>query len=34
MMTYAIASVADEPLLCIGGAFAKTDLELVLTAAD
>lgn len=33
-MTYAIASVADEPLLCIGGDFAKTDLELVLTAAD
>jgi len=27
--TYAIASVADEPLLCVGDDFAQTDLLLV-----
>ncbi len=29
-MTYATASVADEPLLCVGDDFAETDLALVL----
>jgi len=29
-MTYAVAKLADEPLLCVGDDFAKTDLELVL----
>ena len=29
-MTYATARLADHPLLCVGGDFAKTDLELVL----
>lgn len=28
-MTYAIAKVAGEPLLCVGDDFAQTDLELV-----
>lgn len=28
-MTYATAKVAQKPLLCIGGDFAGTDLELV-----
>jgi ribonuclease VapC len=28
-MTYATASVADEPLLCTGADFPQTDLELV-----
>lgn len=28
-MTYATARVAGEPLLCLGGDFAQTDLELV-----
>jgi len=27
-MAYAVARLADEPLLCTGGDFAKTDLEL------
>ncbi len=27
--TYAVASVADEPLLCLGDDFAQTDLHLV-----
>lgn len=31
-MTYAIAKLADEPLLCVGDDFAQTDLELVLPA--
>jgi ribonuclease VapC len=26
-MAYAVARLADEPLLCTGGDFAKTDLE-------
>jgi uncharacterized protein with PIN domain len=29
-MTYATARLADEPLLCLGGDFAKTDLVLAL----
>lgn len=28
-LTYAMAYVADEPLLCVGNNFAQTDLELV-----
>lgn len=28
-LTYAIARVADEPLLCVGEDFVKTDLSLV-----
>jgi ribonuclease VapC len=28
-LTYAVARLADEPLLCVGEDFAKTDLELV-----
>ena len=28
-LTYATARLADEPLLCLGDDFAKTDLELV-----
>lgn len=32
-MTYAVAKLAGEPLLCIGEDFAQTDLELVLPAA-
>lgn len=28
-LTYAIAKVEAEPLLCVGGDFARTDLELV-----
>jgi ribonuclease VapC len=28
-LTYAIARLADEPLLCLGGDFAKTDLQLI-----
>lgn len=28
-MTYAVAKLADEPLLCLGEDFAKTDLALV-----
>ena len=28
-MSYAIAKVADQPLLCVGEDFIKTDLELV-----
>lgn len=28
-MTYAVAKLAGEPLLCVGDDFAKTDLELV-----
>jgi ribonuclease VapC len=28
-LTYAVSRVADEPLLCIGDDFAKTDLPLV-----
>lgn len=28
-MTYGTAKIADEPLLCIGSDFARTDLELV-----
>lgn len=28
-MSYAVAKVAGEPLLCVGDDFAKTDLELV-----
>ena len=27
--TYALASVADEPVLCVGNDFARTDVELV-----
>ncbi|HSD29272.1 MAG TPA: type II toxin-antitoxin system VapC family toxin [Vicinamibacteria bacterium] len=27
-MAYAVAKLADEPLLCTGGDFAKTDLKL------
>jgi uncharacterized protein with PIN domain len=30
---YAIASLAGEPLLCVGDDFAKTDLPRLLTAA-
>lgn len=29
-MTYAVAKLAGEPLLCVGTDFAQTDLELVL----
>jgi ribonuclease VapC len=29
-LTYAVASVAGEPLLCVGKDFMQTDLELVL----
>lgn len=29
-MTYAIAKLAEQPLLCVGEDFAKTDLNLVL----
>ncbi len=32
--TYAIASLAGEPLLCIGDDFARTDLLLVSLACD
>jgi ribonuclease VapC len=32
--TYAIASLAGEPLLCIGDDFARTDLLLVSLASD
>jgi ribonuclease VapC len=28
-LTYAISRIADEPLLCIGDDFTKTDLDLV-----
>jgi ribonuclease VapC len=28
-LTYAVARLADEPLLCIGNDFVKTDLDLV-----
>jgi len=28
-MSYAVARLADQPLLCLGGDFAKTDLPLV-----
>ncbi len=28
-LTYAVARLANEPLLCVGDDFAKTDLELV-----
>jgi ribonuclease VapC len=28
-MSYAVARLADQPLLCLGGDFAKTDLKLV-----
>lgn len=28
-LTYATAKVAQKPLLCVGGDFARTDLELV-----
>jgi len=28
-MSYAVAKVADQPLLCVGEDFVKTDLELV-----
>ena len=28
-LTYAVARVAAEPLLCVGDEFARTDLELV-----
>jgi len=28
-LTYAVARLADEPLLCLGDDFAQTDLELV-----
>ena len=31
---YAVASVADEPLLCLGDDFAKTDLLLVTIGTD
>lgn len=27
-LTYEVAKIADEPLLCVGGEFAKTDLDL------
>jgi ribonuclease VapC len=27
-MTYAVAKLAEEPLLCLGGDFSATDLEL------
>jgi ribonuclease VapC len=30
-ITYAISRIADEPLLCIGDDFTKTDLPLVLS---
>lgn len=33
-LTYASARVAGEPLLCVGGDFAQTDLELVPLAAS
>ncbi len=29
-LSYAVAKIAAEPLLCIGGDFARTDLDLVL----
>lgn len=29
-MTYATASIAEQPLLCVGEEFARTDLNLVL----
>lgn len=29
-LTYAVARLADEPLLCLGDDFAQTDLELAL----
>ena len=29
-LTYAVAKLAGEPLLCVGGDFARTDLPLVL----
>jgi ribonuclease VapC len=32
--TYAIASVASEPLLCLGDDFAQTDLLLVSLEAE
>jgi ribonuclease VapC len=32
--TYAIASIAGEPLLCIGDDFVKTDLHLISLSAD
>jgi ribonuclease VapC len=28
-LTYAVAKLSEMPLLCAGGAFAQTDLELV-----
>ncbi len=28
-LTYAVARVADEPLLCVGADFTRTDLDLV-----
>lgn len=31
-LTYAVARLADEPLLCIGDDFAQTDLTLALAA--
>ncbi len=31
-LTYAVAKLADQPLLCLGLDFAQTDLELVLSA--
>jgi ribonuclease VapC len=31
-LTYAVASLAKEPLLCVGDDFSKTDLELALPA--
>jgi ribonuclease VapC len=30
-LTYAVSQVADEPLLCVGEDFARTDLPLVLS---
>lgn len=33
-MSYAIAKVADAPLLCVGDDFARTDLALVLPPAE
>jgi ribonuclease VapC len=32
--TYAVASIAGEPLLCVGDDFARTDLQLVRLEAD
>jgi ribonuclease VapC len=33
-LTYAVAKLADEPLLCTGDDFAQTDIELVVLGRD